>query len=49
MTEDGPHLVLECRRVAPSRADAVVGLIAEIRERYGITHADDLGIEKTWE
>jgi hypothetical protein len=47
--EDGPPLVLECHRLAPSRADAVVGLVAEIRERYGIAHADDLGIEKLWE
>lgn len=43
------QMIIKCARSGATRAEAVVDLVAEIRHRYGIAHADDLGIEKLWE
>lgn len=48
-SSDPGRLFLECRREADSRLDAIAQVVGEIRGRFGLPDADDLGIEKLWE
>jgi hypothetical protein len=46
---DGRRIYLSCQRTAATRLDAIAQVVGEIRQRHGISDADDLGIEKLWE
>ena len=43
------RVYLWCEREAPHRLDAIARVVGEIRTRYGLPDADDLGVEKLWE
>lgn len=43
------RVYLDCAREAGTRLNAIAQVVSEIRKRYGLPDADDLGIEKLWE
>lgn len=43
------RVYLDCTREADNRLTAIAQVVSEIRGRYGLPDADDLGIEKLWE
>jgi hypothetical protein len=46
----GYHPGLYCLRRGATRLEAIAGVVAEVRERYGLgTELNDLGFEKLWE
>ncbi len=47
-TEIADYPALRCVRHGPSRLSAIGGLVAQVRDWYGV-EADDLGFEKLWE